>query len=215
MRACSVLAACCAVLSFAAVAQAQGVGSGRERVTVGVKGGISASNWRHSYKGESSACSFRAGVTAGGFVEIPIAPHLALQPEILWSMKGGIPSAGRGYLTEETTYLDIPVLVLYRFAVMGGKASPYVFGGPTIGVLLSATSWYSWGGSRTGSDVKSHMASTEYGLAIGGGVQIRRLPVDCRYTVGLTNIWDRDSSSSLSDVLTKNRALAVMVGMRF
>jgi len=217
VRPCSMLAACCAVLLFTTAAHAQNGGSERESVAFGVKGGVSASNWSYSYRGEVTTFDFRTGVTAGGFVEIPITSRLTLQPEILWSMKGAISPDFGGLATRDLTYLDLPLLVRYSLAVTTRKrkVSPYVFGGPTVGLLLSATSWYRWGGSRTGQDVKSHMSSADFGMVIGGGVQIHRLSVECRYALGLTNILNSDSFPSLLEVSEKNRALAVMVGMRF
>lgn len=129
-------------------------------------------------------------------------------------MKGDTSSVGVYSLTWALTYVDVPLLVRYRIPGTGGEVSTFVFGGPIVGVLLNAKTSQTFAGYTTGSDLTSTMSRMELGLAIGGGMQIRRLSVEWRYTLGLTDTRGGDPwpASKLSE---KNRALAMMVGMRF
>jgi hypothetical protein len=214
MRVCSVIMVCCAVFGVTTTVRAQGSENGKPPVAIGVKGGLSVANVSIEAEGITVSMSSRTGYIVGGFVEMPIGPNLAVQPEFLLTTKGTSYSYS-GYVDDlKLTYLDVPVLVKYKVARKGTNIVPYVFGGPTIGLLLSATETTTYKSTTTDSDVKSAMNSLEVGLTFGGGVQVGKVMVEGRYTVGLTNIVSTEELNGI-DGSAKNRALAIMAGVRF
>lgn len=86
--------------------------------------------------------SQRTGVVAGGFMTFGLAPMIAFQPEVLFSMQGtkfrftdsGIDTD----VTAEIDYIQVPLLL--RIGNSGkGAAGLYGLVGPTFGILQSAT----------------------------------------------------------------------------
>ncbi len=197
---------CVLVLAVSSLAVAQ------TTMTGGVKAGIDFANVSISANGTNISPSSRTGLAAGVFFDLEVAPNIAIQPEALVIMKGA--SAGADIIgfgstaTLKLNYLEIPVLVKYRFN-SEYVATPYVFGGPALGILLQAKE--SSGGVDV--DVKSDMNSTDLGLAIGGGVEYRIFLAEIRYTIGLRDIIANNTSASGFTV--KNRALMLMGGVRF
>ncbi len=195
--------ACALLLLTVPPANAQTIGGG-------VKAGIDFANISSSGGGVSVSPSNRTGFIVGVFADLPVAPHFAIQPEALYVMKGAslaldvIGFSGTG--TVKFDYLEIPVLAKVSVPT-SSEAVPYVFAGPTFSFLLRAKA------TATGfpdTDVKSDFKTTDVGIAFGGGVQFGMFLAELRYTLGLTNIDNTNSG-----ITEKNRALAIMAGIRF
>ena len=85
------------------------------------------------------------GFAVGGFVTYSINEIFAIQPELLYTMKGAKGTCEWDGLCEEwkdkLTYLEIPVLAKFTIPTEG-KIAPNLFIGPALGILLSAK--YEW-----------------------------------------------------------------------
>ncbi|HEY7474953.1 MAG TPA: porin family protein [Vicinamibacterales bacterium] len=104
------------------------------------------------------------------------------------------------------TYLEFPVLLHGDFYRRGPRGLFFV-AGPAFAVNLRAS--YTDDGET--EDVTEDIENFDIGLVAGGGVELRRLTVEARYTWGLRKPFqDGDLSGSF-----KNRAFSVMVGYRF
>jgi hypothetical protein len=77
------------------------------------------------------------GLAVGGFVTFALGPTLALQPELLYVMKGVRYERETDRLKFNLNYIDLPVLLKYRFATTGSMR-PSLFAGPVASALLSA-----------------------------------------------------------------------------
>lgn len=114
------------------------------------------------------------------------------------------------YLSEKTahSYLEVPVLV--KLTPTGGDvgARPVFFAGPSVSFLLGAEEVH-------GVDYEEYMNTTDFGVIVGGGVEIGRITLDARYNWGLSTI-DRDYDASFGNVTAgvKNRAFTVTAGVR-
>src|SRR5262245_26962478 len=74
----------------------------------------------------------RSGFVAGAFVRFGMH-GFALQPEVVFSMKGGQQPAGSDQFALKLNYLEVPLLL--RLAVPVGHVAPFLVAGPSFGVL--------------------------------------------------------------------------------
>src|ERR1041384_8316016 len=68
----------------------------------------------------------RVGFVGGGFLNLTLTPALALQPEVLYSQKGG----AHGTTIYEADYLEIPILL--EISLGTGEVNPGILLGPTF-----------------------------------------------------------------------------------
>jgi hypothetical protein len=103
---------------------------------------------------------------------------------------------------EFLTYFNIPAEARYEFGA--GKIKPFVRGGGTLGLLLSAksknTTNFNGRKNESETDIKNQKKSTNLALIFGGGVSFPlgkyRGLLSVRYLVGLTNIVKNEEASS-------------------
>jgi hypothetical protein len=167
---------------------------------------------------------FRTGITLGAYAAVPLGASVAIQPEIVYSQRGArsaaydyhdIPADGDAppigvYLSEKSRhdYLEVPVLLKLSPSPAGEVVRPVFFAGPSVGFLLGAKEVHD-------TDYEEYLNSTDFGVIIGGGVELGRLSLDARYNLGLAAIA-RDYDGSFGHVPgdVENRAFTVMVGLR-
>ncbi|MGH7601902.1 MAG: outer membrane beta-barrel protein, partial [bacterium] len=95
---------------------------------------------------------------------------------------------------ESLGYLNIPAEVRYEFGA--GKIKPFMRGGGTLGLLLSAksknTTNFNGRKNESETDIKNQKKSINLALSFGGGASFPlgkyRGLVSVRYLIGLTNI---------------------------
>jgi len=104
------------------------------------------------------------------------------------------------------TYLEIPVLLHIDLVRRGPRAIFFVGGAaPAFNVHAS------YEDEGVTEDVTSDIEDFDVGLVVGGGVELRRLTVEARYTWGLRSAFH---DSELEGAF-KNRTFTVMAGYRF
>jgi hypothetical protein len=143
---------------------------------------------------------------AGGFLTAGLAPLIAIQPEVLFSMQGSKLHVGPfGISTDATAKLDyVQVPVLLRIGNSGkDTASVYGLVGPTFGLLMRA--------HQDGVDIKDQLKNTDVGVAVGVGVSLSRLFAEGRYTHGLTDLNKVEKPSGAN----RNRVISIFVGLAF
>lgn len=177
--------------SFFATANAQ--------FAFGIKAGANFSNDNgNGLNGVST--STLTGFNGGVFVKVPVTGHLAIQPELVYSGQGfkANESGYAGTFTEN--YINIPVLLKYRFPM-----GLFIETGPQLGFLMSANAKLN---GVSASD-KSNYTSTDFAWAVGAGFHIptTKLAVDLRYNIGIANVASSSSnggSSSSSNTVHNN-----------
>ena len=127
----------------------------------------------------------RLGLVAGGFLNLPFGPTLALQPELLYERKGGKVN-GNDYRTD---YLEVPVLLDVTLI------------GP-LGVLLGPSF-----AARIGSTGVSNPNNTDIGLNLGAQLNLDRLLLSGRYEVGLMDVNNNQN--------VKNGTFTFLIGLSF
>lgn len=165
-----------------------------------LKAGISSSNLSLSADGQTYAADRHAGLMAG--VSFTQRMHQAahVQIEGLVNLRDGIRGDGL-----KLTYLEVPVLARVT-AWRSGRQGVYFFGGPQFAFNLYGKSVPAARSDSVGRDI----APVELGLTLGGGVELRRLILDMRYTWGLTGAFaEGDPGADF-----KSRTFAAMAGLR-
>ena len=191
--------ACGVVLICASPARAQGL-------DVGVKGGVNVADVDLSADGDGPPFDSRIGLVAGGFVRMPIASWLAVQAEGLYAEKGARIEESGVTAKLILNYVEVPVLARVRL----GRVF-YATAGPSMAFLVQAKVRTRFSGATEDIDVSDEVQSFDFGLAMGGGVELGRLIVDGRYTLGLRDT-DKDTTDATT---TKNRTISFTAGFRF
>ena len=160
----------------------------------------------------------RMGLVFGGFVTFEISDAFAIQPELLYTMKGGKASEGGEDLVVKLDYLEIPVLAKFNIPTEG-SVKPCLFAGPAVALKLSAKyKWTGDGESETGdvSEIGIDVKGLDLGLVFGAGLKAGMgetggIIVDIRYTLGL----QKAAKAGDVDVKIKNGGFSLMVGYSF
>lgn len=189
-----------------------------QNVTFGIRGGMSLSDFggEDADPGEFGSRDRRFGFAAGAFARVPLTPMFAVQPEANFSMQGATyRSEGSGWEDEDKVrlnYLQFPVLVQAHFGEPT-RPMPMVFAGPVVAINLSCKEERVENGSSRTDDCKDAVRSTDFGIALGAGVQLPQgFTLEGRYTHGLTKIVEAEAGSSPD---LKNNVLALLVGITF
>jgi len=158
----------------------------------------------------------KMGFCLGGFVTYSLNEMIALQPEVLYTMKGAKWEEEVFGETLEITwtldYLEIPILAKIAIPTQG-TVKPNLFVGPALGINLRGKAKAELAGETEEVDIED-LKSTDFGLVFGAGVDFglphSAITVDGRYVMGLSTI---DSSEEKADV--KNAVMTFMVGYSF
>jgi hypothetical protein len=150
-------------------------------------------------------------LSGGPFIVFPLAGVLALQPEALFVKKGTVLDVANPEVDLKTTleleYLEFPILA--RIATnQPGPTSLYALVGPSFGYGFRARERIESLGQESERELDT-IARFEASLVVGGGIRVRWLLAEGRYTQGLTTV-DAEQRTHF-----KNRGIAVLVGLQF
>lgn len=142
---------------------------------LGIKGGINIANlhYDNGYNPDS-----KVGAHVGLLAHFHVAPYLAVQPEVVFSMQGA------EYGTEDLSanYLNVPFL--FQYMAPGGLRLET---GPQVGLLLGAEYEHANG---IDEDYDNRMKKSDLGWAFGVGfLSSSGLGIDARYNLGLTEVF--------------------------
>jgi hypothetical protein len=144
------------------------------------------------------------GLALGGYGTWTVNEAFAVQPEIYYSQKGA--SEDDVYLN--LSYLDIPVLAKWTPA-MAGEVKPNLYGGVSLGILLSAE----FENDGDTLDIKDDTAGMDLGLVFGVGADMvvsgQKLNGDIRYNMGLSKLYEE------GDGKVYNSVISILVGYGF
>jgi hypothetical protein len=180
----------------------------------GIAAGINSSTFSGS---DTEDASRRTGFIGGIFLVAPLAPGFAIQPELLYSMKGAKfddPTEGVTG-TFKMDYVEVPLLVRFDLVSSGG-VKPFLYAGPAIsfkaGCKVDAEGQgqsVSLDCDEFGSDTK--FKTVDYGAVIGGGLAFdmagKMFTIGARYNHGLGKIAE--------DSETKHRVISVLATLEF
>jgi hypothetical protein len=214
------------ILSFVFI----GTLSAQGNLGFGIKGGLNMAKLNVEDADVDMDEGFKLGPTFGGFVTYNLNDKLAIQPEILYTAKGGSyeyseSMMGGGYdvLWDSNSelkmnWLDIPILVAFK-----PNDKIRIFAGPFLEIYLNGKADYegtisgtyegeTFSESESGSeDIESdEINSPGFGLIFGGAYMLgNNLEVEARYALGLTSIIE-DEGEDIEGSL-KNSGIQVLV----
>ncbi|MBC8109449.1 MAG: PorT family protein [Verrucomicrobia bacterium] len=179
------------------------------KTSFGIKGGVNFSNF---YKGDLDDKDVRTGFNAGVYGRFVLAEGIALQPELLYSTRGGESTYngfGGGRATLKLDYIEVPVLVVVNVV-------PFlnIHVGPYVGFLASAKA------TNVNEDNvfnfedeldKDSFENVDFGIAGGVGVDINKFHIGARYNYGLRDIGKDKTFSVTSYSLRDQRNSAVQL----
>jgi len=183
--------------------------SAQDAIQGGVLGGPGWSSLTVKAEGDFPTFSGRSAMSIGAFLVTPAARGIGLEPEVLFTLKGGKAAQDDLEVMFRLTSLEVPVLLRIGPSVPQ-KTAFHVLVGPTFGFPLKARGKANAPGLILDEDVRDQVRDFELGLTVGAGVDVGRLRFDGRYTWGLTNL-STDTSGNPS---TKSRMFTVLAGVR-
>lgn len=164
----------------------------------GLKGGVNFSTLNNADDTELTA-----GFIGGAYVKLNIpASPVSIQPELLYAQYGADSESGDGSL--EIDYIQVPVLLNFGFNPPASPIKPKVYFGPYLGFKTNAEADF----EEITFDIDDSVKDTDFGVAVGAGVEISRFSIDLRYTAGLVNVFEDELEDG-----EKNGAIGLTVGI--
>jgi hypothetical protein len=164
----------------------------------------------------------RLGLAGGISYKIGLIAGLSIQPEVMYIQKGAVyevsMSQGNYSMSQKVTlkgdYIDIPVLLKFNLPIP--VLSPYIEGGVSYGILLSAkskeettTNIPGQTSSSTETNIKDQLSKSDVSLIVGVGFELLILDINARYVLGQTKLG-KDT-----DAKVFNRGIILTAGLRF
>jgi hypothetical protein len=189
---------------------------------MGFKIGLGVAKINTDYDELDEFLDSRVGFSGGAYLTYSFNRQFAVQPEILYVMKGAEKDLFLFSAEWSIDYLEVPVLL--KFDILpDGPAHPNLFVGPAMSVLMSSKLH----ALDYEVDVSDGMKTTDFSLVFGGGLDYKHFTFDVRYTLGLANTIDAKKVNEITeaepddwyylegDPSVKNTNISFMVGVRF
>ncbi len=192
---------------------ALGPATARSEVTgFGVKAGTAVSN---VFGKDVYDQKFRAGFSYGIFMTYGFGRTFAIQPELLFVMKGSKYVNGTGLEAYRETmsleYVELPILAKV-YLPLSRSFRTHVFAGPAPALNIRARVDASFAGESQ-QETLDNIMGVDVGLAAGAGIEVPIrggwITFDVRYTAGLTTL------SKEADDDIRNGALSFLFGYVF
>lgn len=147
-----------------------------------------------------------------GLENAGLSERFALQPEVLFTTKGGKYTANTTEVKERLSYIDIPVLFKYK-----PLETVSLYAGPQLSFLTKGKYKYDRGGDNNTIVNRDAFNKVDYGLAVGTGIGFANLVVDVRYNLGLGNVLGNRiiQNEILEDIKARNRGIQLSVAYFF
>lgn len=203
------LAAAAALCAFCMDASAQQYLSTRW----GITGGFTSSSTSVKNMESKSVSLYHIGLAA----EFPLGGGLAIQPALLYQVKGLSADKLGDYSLAETLdsfetkvgYLEIPVQVQWGPDLLAFR--PYVFAEPFVGYRLGQSTE-----GTVAEKIKDSLKKFEYGLSVGAGLEVWKLQLSVKYFWNFGDIYDKDGNAdSIGDTVKGTIKDAVNNGNNF
>lgn len=158
----------------------------KAQISFGPKAGINFSTIVG--QGEVNGYKPKAGLYIGGQASVPVNDKFSVQPEVYFSMQGGIwKEKGEDAGKSKMSYLNIPVLAKYKHA-----SGFFAETGPQLGILLSAYDIWDDGYK---DNVKKYVKKTDFSWGIGVGYQSAYgIGINARYNIGISKYYEKEKN---------------------
>jgi len=190
----------------------------RKNSAIGLKGGLNMSSLTID---DNSDKNLKFGFHVGAFDKIPLSDRFAIQPELLYSVKG------LNYSYDNTTgvdgdsqfklhYIDLPVLLVFNLAEdFSFQVGPYVGYLAHANVDTDATILNNFGINENEEIDRDNFNKFDYGLTAGMTFDLDPLLIGFDYSMGFNPVARDDQSAEMLLGDAKNRVIQVFAGLKF
>jgi len=180
---------------------------------IGVKGGINFTNI--TFPLPAQPWNSKTGLIAGAFITFRINEFLSIQPEFLISEKGarwgGLSGGNIVTVTDEITYLDIPLLWKFNLPSLSKSGvQPHLYWGPCWSTKLIGTHSTQMD-EQIKEDKIQDLNDEDFSLILGGGIEIKALTGKISFDLRFGSSY----SSIFKTANNKNRIISILVGYSF
>lgn len=201
-----------AALAFSFSAGAQHYDNTR----MGVVAGLTSTSTNIKNVDTKSVSQYHAGVA----FEFPLGGGFAIQPEVIYQVKGmsldkvgdaTIGEIGKAFETK-VGYVELPVQIQWGPDLMVFR--PYGFVEPFVGYRLTQKSE---GAAKALSD---ELQTVEYGMSLGFGIELSRLQISAKYFWNFGNVYKSDLANTANTITALKdgnnfNGIAVSLGLFF
>lgn len=115
---------------------------------------------------------------------------------------------------------EIELPVFFKVKFLDGDIRPYLFAGPNVGFVLTATEKYSFPPQDVANRDFTDKAHLDFAIDIGGGAGFNVTPsmvvtADIRYSFGIANVMNSAQFMESPPVTTKASGVQILVGAMF
>ena len=175
----------------------------------GVRAGLNLATLDTSDETGSAPVESQLRGLVTGYLTWRMLSWLELQPEVAYTLKGG-KTADAVATKALLDYLEVPVLGRVSKGEPGSRRF-YGAAGAAVAVLLRARTRADFGDATEEIDLRDDVETLDWGVVVAGGLELRSLVFDARYTHGLRDV-DRDRTDA---VKVHNRVVSFTAGIRF
>ncbi len=183
----------------------------QSKLSLGFEAGLNIANTNET---PSSSFGSKTGFIIGAVLDAPITPTFSIAPGLRFITKGNSYSGANGTASNTASVIEIDGLLKVKFPLT--EVKPYVFAGPSLGFILSASYTETpTGGTSSTTDRSSNFETIDFGLMFGGGLDFKLTPTmdlfgQFGYSLGLSNIQKNNPA-----VTTKTTGIQMTAGLRF
>ncbi|MBD3161984.1 MAG: outer membrane beta-barrel protein [Candidatus Eisenbacteria bacterium] len=200
-------------------------------VQFGLKGGVNRAETTLENPPSDQDRSPVVGIGGGVVLSFGLGGSVGIDTDLLYLQKGvhteALLAQQDDWESGIETDLALDYVVLAPLLRVGGRGeslSPYFFGGPELGYLVTATHteavWYGSPGSgkqENEFDISDYLESTAWGWAVGAGLEFPGESVSAfvegRWAQGASNIWTKEHTQAWGE--EKPRGVYLFGGLRF
>ncbi len=177
------------------------------QTTMSVRAGLNVANTNNLYAFTKNRAGYYGGITAN----IQVYRRLAFQPELIYSSKGNRVNRtydNGGYKSNRFNYLNMPVLLKYKF----DKKTAFLIG-PEFGYLLAVKAVTIDGTAR--NFTRQYLLKFDLAASIGAQyLIINNISVETRYNYGFNRIYYVDGSG-VAHRETKGANRVFQIGIKY
>ncbi len=204
-------------ITFAIAALAFGVNMSAQHFTdsrLGITGGVTSSSTKIKEVTTKNISMYHVGLT----LEVPVGGGFAIQPEVLYQIKGlsldkwgesTSEQISKGFQTK-VGFVEVPVQIQWGPDLLAFR--PYAFVEPFVGFQVSAK------GKGEALTLNEHLQKMEYGLSLGAGIEIGHLQLSAKYFWNFGPVYDTDvkaTGSTIGGLLDGNNFNGIAISAAF
>jgi hypothetical protein len=191
----------------------------QDHFALGLKGGFTSTHYTTdnltsppSVDFSDIAADAKSGYLIGAYARLRLIGNLTFQPELYYAKKSGqtnyTTTAGDNY-TQNINYYswDIPLLVNFNLIDLK-VVKLYALTGPSMSFITKNST------AVTGTNGSDDANKASWGYQLGGGVEVWRLSLDCRYEWGLSNVSTGYSGLNNVEFDRKGNMLTFALGFK-